>query len=140
MHCNYLQVYEVNKRLKVSNDELKTCLFAVMYRDRDEGDDLLKYYKHLIAKMSGKEKKVINRVIELFKYKGYNDMMSEIQDWTPPKYPITGQDLIDKEIKRGPVFAKTLDALRTQWIESDFELTREDLLERIDEVMAYIRS
>ncbi|XP_053401627.1 uncharacterized protein LOC128557688 isoform X2 [Mercenaria mercenaria] len=134
---NSEQVYEMNKRLKVSNDELKTCLFIVMYRDQEEGDDLIKHYKHLIARLSGKEKKVVNRVLELFKYKGLHDMISEISEWTPPKYPITGQDLIEKDIKRGPVFAKTLDALRQVWIDSDFQLTREELLEKIDEVIAH---
>ena len=135
-----LQVYEVNKRLKVSNDELKTCLFIEMYRDKEEGDDLIKHYKHLIARLSGKEKQVVKRVIELFKYKGLHEMIPEISEWTPPKYPLTGQDLLNKDIKRGPVFAKTLDALRVEWINSDFQLTREELIDKIDEMMAQIKS
>jgi tRNA nucleotidyltransferase/poly(A) polymerase len=130
----------VNKRLKVSNEELKTCLFIVMYRDQEEGDDLIQYYKHLITRLSGKEKYVIRRVIELFKYKGLHEMITEISEWTPPKFPLTGQDLLDKEIKRGPVFAKTLEALRTVWIDSDFKLTREELVEKIDEMVAHVRT
>lgn len=134
------QVYQVNKRLKVSNEELKTCLFIVMYRDQEEGDDLIQYYKHLITRLSGKEKYVVRRVIELFKYKGLHEMIAEISEWTPPKFPLTGQDLLDKEIKRGPVFAKTLEALRTVWIDSDFKLTREELVEKIDEMVAHVRT
>lgn len=137
---NEEQVYEVNKRLKVSNDELKTCLFIVTYRDQQEGKDLVQHYKHMVARKSGKEKRVIDQVLELLKYKGYKDLMKEFKDWTPPKYPITGQDLIDKNIKRGPVFSKTLDALRVVWIDSDFKLSREELLDKIDSVMDDIRS
>lgn len=124
----------------MSNDELKTCLFMVMYKNQEEGDDLIKYYKHLVARLSGKEKKVINRVIELFKYKGYHDLLPEISEWKPPKYPLTGQDLIDRNIKKGPVFAKTLDALRQVWIDSDFQLTREELLDKIEEVIQHVRT
>lgn len=135
------QVYEVNKRLKVSNDELKTCLFIVMYRDKDDGgDDLIQHYKHLITRLSGKEKKVFDKVLELFKYRGYYDMISEISEWTPPKFPINGQDLIGRDMKKGPIFAKTLEALRNLWIESDFQLTREELLDKIDEVVNHVKS
>ncbi|KAL4237558.1 CCA tRNA nucleotidyltransferase 1 [Mactra antiquata] len=133
------QVYELQKRLKVSNDELKTCLFIVKYRDSEEGDDLCTYYKHLIARLSGKEKTTRTKVLELLKYKGYNDLREEILAWTLPQLPVNGKDLIIGGVKKGPVFAKTLDRLRIRWIESDFKLTREELLEMVDEVLKEIR-
>lgn len=134
-----IQVYKVQQRLKVSNDELKTCLFVVNYRDCLEGDDPCTYYKQLITRLSGKEKKVINKVLELLKYKNYTDLFNEISEWTPPKFPLTGMDLIARHVKKGPVFAKTLDVLRVRWIDSDFKLSHEDLVAMIDEVLAEVR-
>lgn len=123
----------------MSNDELCNCLFIVNYRDHQESADVLKHYQHLIAQLSGKERKVVGRVIELLKYKGNEKVCSAITAWTPPKLPITGKDLIDHQLTKGPVFSKTLDELRRRWIDSDFQLTYEDLKGQISEVVDIIR-
>lgn len=128
-------MYELNQRLKMSNDELKNCLFIVLYRDKPEPEDVLKHYQHLIARLSGKEKKVIEKVVELLKYKGNERIAKAISEWTPPKLPVTGKDLVDHNLKKGPLFARTLEELRRRWIDSDFELSNEELRKQIPEVV-----
>lgn len=132
---SFFQVYFLDKRLKMSNEELSNCLFIVGFRDRPESEDVLKHYQHLIAGLAGKEKKVINKVAELLKYKGNAVVAKKISEWTPPKLPVTGKDLVDHNLKKGPVFAKTLDELRRRWIKSDFQMSYEELKGQIPEIV-----
>ncbi|KAH3859189.1 hypothetical protein DPMN_101905 [Dreissena polymorpha] len=130
----------MNKRLKVSTDELKTCLFVVMYRDQSPGENVMQYYQHLIASLAGKENKPHERVVELLKYKGMGETRKAIETWNMPRFPISGKDLLEMNVKKGPVFSKALGELRRRWIESDFQMTREELLDTIGEVLSDIRS
>ena len=125
----------MNKRLKWSTDELKLCLFIVLNRDLTEDGDIVKFYKHLMVDRAGKELKVKAHVCELLKYKGYNSALHEISKWEQPKLPVTGKDLLDRNMQKGPIFAKSLNALRQLWIESDFQLTKKELLDQLDSVV-----
>ncbi len=51
--------------------------------------------------------------------------------WTRPKLPVSGGDLLDRGLS-GPVLGETLRMLEQHWIESDFTLSRQALLERLD--------
>jgi poly(A) polymerase len=48
--------------------------------------------------------------------------------WTPPTFPVSGDDLIARGEKPGPDLGKALRALEAAWIASDFTLPREELL------------
>jgi tRNA nucleotidyltransferase/poly(A) polymerase len=48
--------------------------------------------------------------------------------WTPPAFPLKGQDLIARGFKPGPDIGRTLHELEAQWIASDFALSRNELL------------
>ncbi|MGI9364738.1 MAG: CCA tRNA nucleotidyltransferase [Rhizobiaceae bacterium] len=54
--------------------------------------------------------------------------------WDRPKFPVRGQDLIDKGRAPGPDISTELTELEEHWVESDFQLSREDLLSRIEKV------
>ena len=131
----YLQVYELNTRLKMSTDELKTGLFIVHHRDKDPGSDRLKFYKHLQVGVSGKEPKTKSRMCELLKYKGLHEEEKALREWVPPRYPVTGQDIMDTYVKKGPTLGIVLDELRKRWVKSDFKLTKEELLSQIGEIL-----
>ncbi|XP_052769062.1 CCA tRNA nucleotidyltransferase 1, mitochondrial-like isoform X2 [Mya arenaria] len=137
---NTEQVYQLNERLKVSTEELKTCLFVVTYRDRPETEPVFRHYQHLVAGLSGKDSRTQLRAIELLKYKGNSDARTAIENWTQPRLPVTGKDLIDMDLKKGPTFAKLLSELRLCWIESDFQLSREELVDKIPALLKDIRS
>lgn len=49
-----------------------------------------------------------------------------------PSFPISGKILIDAGIEPSQKLGKILTKLESEWIESDFKLTREELLNRID--------
>lgn len=48
--------------------------------------------------------------------------------WTPPEFPITGQDLIDAGITPGLAMGKRMSALKALWVKSGFTATKPKLL------------
>lgn len=58
--------------------------------------------------------------------------MLELADtWTPPDFPISGQDLKEIGMKEGKPLGDILRRLEELWEASDYTLTREDLLKKI---------
>lgn len=62
------------------------------------------------------------------------DMAAYAETWETPKFPVTGQDLLDRGFKQGVELGAKLKDLREQWKQSVFrqtELTRDDLLKGV---------
>ena len=55
-------------------------------------------------------------------------LIDHAQTWQRPVFPLQGQDLIQTGMKPGPEMGEKLKALEKAWIESGFELDREELL------------
>jgi poly(A) polymerase len=51
--------------------------------------------------------------------------------WQRPVFPITGDDLLTRGIPEGPPIGAGLRKLETYWIDSDFTLSRDDLLAKV---------
>lgn len=51
--------------------------------------------------------------------------------WTPPEFPIKGQDLIAKGLPPGPKLGERLRELERQWLASGLSLSRDELLGRL---------
>ena len=51
-----------------------------------------------------------------------------VASWERPKLPIKGEDLLKAGLSAGPEIGKKLKALEKVWVESGFQLTRENLL------------
>lgn len=49
--------------------------------------------------------------------------------WTPPEFPLKGQDLMARGMERGPQIGETLRVLEERWIASGFALEKAELLE-----------
>ena len=52
------------------------------------------------------------------------------RDWAKPDFPLSGDDALSAGLK-GPAIGKALRKVEDVWIESDFALTRAELLERL---------
>ena len=125
----------MHKRLKLSNEEVKLGLFIVKHRSDYLTDNPVKYCKELLIDSAGKEPKVKDKICELLKYHGENELLQVFSAWTPPPFPVTGYDLVERKVPKGPVFNKTLNQLRQIWKRSDFKMSKEDLLNKVDEVV-----
>lgn len=53
------------------------------------------------------------------------------EEWTIPKFPVTGNDLQSAGFAPGPALGKALRGLEDWWIANDFKPAREDLLARL---------
>jgi poly(A) polymerase len=58
-------------------------------------------------------------------------LLREADVWTPPKFPLTGQDAAGAGLAPGPAMGKALREAEAWWIERDFQPGREALLERL---------
>ncbi|RYY97475.1 MAG: CCA tRNA nucleotidyltransferase [Alphaproteobacteria bacterium] len=58
-------------------------------------------------------------------------VFSSINTWQRPTMPITGADLLARNIKEGPQLGATLRKLESLWLESDFQLSQSELLKHL---------
>lgn len=60
-----------------------------------------------------------------------NDILKEVENAIVPIFPVRGKDIINKGIKSDYKIGKTLNKLEQIWVDSDFALTRDELLSKI---------
>lgn len=60
----------------------------------------------------------------------FKPMIALADSWTPPEFPLSGEDLKEIGMKEGKPLGDVLRALEEAWEASDYRLTREDLLKR----------
>ena len=61
---------------------------------------------------------------------GYDNFdLSVLEAWDPPKFPVNGNDVLALGIQSGPSVGHWLELLRNHWINSNFTMTKEQLLE-----------
>ena len=128
------QANELCLKWKLSNFDKTLCCFIAGHRNINEnnddsltGDRILKPYQDLIIRKGGAH--IVEMVKQLLLYQGKSDKAQLIEQWKIPKFPITGSDLKKSGVKPGPSFGKLMNSLKEHWIESDFTLTKEVLLE-----------
>jgi poly(A) polymerase len=61
----------------------------------------------------------------------FGQWLKVARNWSPPAFPVTGEDLLRAGMARGPEVGRALRELERIWIESDFSLGREALLQRL---------
>ncbi|XP_059176457.1 CCA tRNA nucleotidyltransferase 1, mitochondrial-like isoform X2 [Physella acuta] len=128
-------VYKLHERNKLSNEELAMALFIVKHRGDKMEDDLQSYCIDLHTDSSGGDTKVTNKIVELMKYCGHHKMAEEFPSVKLPQLPVSGHDLTQNNVPRGPKFASTLNELRKIWKDSRYTLSKEELIEKIPQVL-----
>ena len=76
-------------------------------------------------------------VVELARYFGKDDLISDLQSWETPTFPITGQMLIQAGLKPGPQMGEILKKLEREWKASGDKIdwTPEELKSFVEEAM-----
>lgn len=113
-------------RWKFSSSEYNTMRFILKNRDKD------------ISYTDAKRMHIMNRVdkkhlMDLLIYQGKPDTGVKIDQWDAPSFPVNGNDLGQKGMKPGPEMGKTLNSLKDKWVKSGYELSKDDLLNTIDD-------
>lgn len=111
---------------KLSNMERFLMKFIVAKRQNHY--TTLKEYQDLVFDKETMSKEV---VIQLMFYNGHSEFVEAFSNWLIPKFPVGGQDLKSLGHKPGPQFKRTLDMLKRHWIDSNYNASKDDLLELI---------
>jgi poly(A) polymerase len=63
--------------------------------------------------------------------RAWQRMMKLPSRWVPPRFLVTGRDLLDLGFPSGPELGRELKRLEDYWISTDFKSTKDELLESI---------
>uniref|UniRef100_A0A8C4QWN5 tRNA nucleotidyl transferase, CCA-adding, 1 n=1 Tax=Eptatretus burgeri TaxID=7764 RepID=A0A8C4QWN5_EPTBU len=129
---NQEDVRKLDLRLKISREEKNLALFLLKHRrDMHPGDekDPLEPYKDLINQ--SRDPLIRERTYELLKYQGERNLLSDLQGWTVPCFPISGHDLRVRGITSGKEIGIELQRLRQLWKQSGYTADKETLLENV---------
>lgn len=114
------EVEALRSQWKFSNPENDLALFLIDNKyvnlNQDRIHDMIVY---------GVKKDFVS---ELAKLKNLNDVSS----WKKPIFPVTGKDLMDLGVKPGPGMGRVLADLKKRWVDSRFQLSKEDLLQHLN--------
>ena len=58
-------------------------------------------------------------------------VVRELLDWTPPMFPVTGEDLLKRGVPAGKKLGDELRRLQGRWVDADFKPGRGDLLNEL---------
>lgn len=119
-------------RWQLSND-LKSSLLLFVTRVNDILPNLsIARQKHLIRTLGAE---IFSLLVELKTVlkpeENYIDMLDLAKNWQPPVIPINGNDLMELGIPEGKTLGEKLHKLEKIWEESDYKLTKEELLKYI---------
>lgn len=68
-------------------------------------------------------------MLELLKYQGYIYLIDDMKQWSVPKFPVTAWDLQQNGLVGSSHFSRLLRRLKDRWKLSEFEMTKEELIE-----------
>uniref|UniRef100_A0A4W3JJH4 tRNA nucleotidyl transferase, CCA-adding, 1 n=1 Tax=Callorhinchus milii TaxID=7868 RepID=A0A4W3JJH4_CALMI len=125
-------VLRLDLRLKISKEEKQLGLFLVKYR-RDllkaDGSDPLKPYRDFIIDL--REPDAHGKMCELLKYQGEEKLLKDMEEWSIPRFPVSGHDLRKIGITSGKEIGTILQELRSIWKKSCYLLDKEELLSNV---------
>ena len=79
------------------------------------------------------DKILLGAAIYDFEGPSVGKLLQEIENSVVPIFPVRGRDIVNKGIKDDRKIGKTLNMLEQMWIDSNFNLTRNELLDAIKE-------
>ncbi|KAG9470180.1 hypothetical protein GDO78_018716 [Eleutherodactylus coqui] len=123
-------IQKLDLRLKISKEEKGLALFLLKERreltaDHMDRDPLKPYQDYVI---DSRETDAHKKVCELLKYQGEERLLRQMEQWTLPRFPVSGHDLRRMGISSGKEIGRILQELRERWKESDYRADKEELL------------
>jgi poly(A) polymerase len=109
-------------RLKFSNAQRKRVVTAVARTANDAVDPKALAYRHGMTS-------AIDRLLL------GNGNPTELKDWEPPRFPLTGGAIVARGIEAGPEVARIMHAVEAQWIEEGFPAK-----DRVETILAALMS
>ena len=130
------QSYENNllSHWKLSNRQKKR-LHLLLSKPSDFGALLPSKRLRKLIYIHGKETVVdwliLSYGINPKNYQEYHKILSDTKDCHTPRFPVTGDDLLDTGLEQGPQIGNLLKKLEDWWIEHNFAPTRSECLKEL---------
>lgn len=137
---NDSEVTKMHARLKLSAYERDLALFVVRHREDKSFENRLKPFQALLFTTKGKIGDVQEWICEVLKYRAEAELLDRFRCWDVPKFPVNGNMLLERGLRSGPRFATVLGKLKEIWFESDFTMTSEELLKRLPDILAEVKT
>ena len=113
---------ELSRRWKLSNSERKLGVFVATTRDICYKDIALKYFQDLLV-----DGELRAHVHEVLLYCNRIKDSEELLNWKVPAFPVNGHHLKEAGLS-GPDLGGTLKRLKLKWKESNYVMSKDDLL------------
>ena len=122
------EVMTFDKRVKFSRLERLIALFIVQHKTGDRESQNLKFYQDILVDNKDFPPRG-HPLFEYLKYVGDLETLKQLENWEVPKFPISGYDLKEFDVKPGRQAGNILRRLREKWKDSNYLDTKEELLE-----------
>lgn len=120
------EMFQVVKRLKMSNQEREVMHFILLNRDTRDLVTMERLKRILALHPRPDQRMLVNCMLEFLKYIGKSEMLSELENWEIPIFPVSGYDLKSKV--DSPRYIKLLiDHLKEIWADSNYTITPEQI-------------
>ena len=116
---------ELYRKWKFSKQEFLTMKFVIENFEADLDDVSVK-------KMLTNRKINNDHVASLLRAVGVGHLEHIVRTWTPPEFPVNGNDIMATGVKSGPDVGKALYTLYMAWEESEYVLSKEELLKLLE--------
>lgn len=132
------------ERLKMSIAERRFLQMMSTYPDIPDSLSTIQFGKMLYAHGAGGAVAKLKLAIASAVGKGDDDLealrrlgalrklLDMAETWERPVFPVKGADLVAKGFKPGPEMGSVLSKLEAQWVESNFERTKAELIATLD--------
>lgn len=121
---NESDLVKIRKHWKLSNEVYEFLKFGLDHRWKS-------FNKKNVSEMLVRNPRVRSLLSLLMDFNGNEGLKKFIESWEIPKFPVNGYDLEDMGIKPGKEMGSILNRLKTLWINSDYTLTKDELISKI---------
>ncbi|CAH2045241.1 unnamed protein product, partial [Iphiclides podalirius] len=125
----------LHSRLKFSGYERDMAYFLVEHREDKEAKRPLLPYEKLVLQSKMKQKDVVEYTREILKYRGDEALLKHFDNWEIPRFPIDGKILKKNGVPPGKMYGPIIGKLKDIWIESEYKLLSEDLVQFIPNIV-----
>ncbi|XP_050440630.1 CCA tRNA nucleotidyltransferase 1, mitochondrial [Adelges cooleyi] len=120
----------LNNRLKFRVFDRELGLFLIESRNDNWNPESVKKYKIKMIQNASKQNVIKEYIEQLLKYCNERTILDEFEKWTPPKFPVSGKMVKNKEIN-GRAVGHIMNKLVEYWADDDFKTDVNELLNLI---------
>ena len=123
----------LHSRVKMSNEERELGLLIVSHRDDSFGTEPFEHCQDLVCDSRDPPMRQKRYLCELLKYLDLRSTLEQVVDWTPPRFPVRGDQVLLAGVPKGRSVGKVLTFLQQKWKETRYKLDAEELLKFVEE-------